>query len=942
MKSRFPKLTRIFLVLALMVGVVGSLVPVSQTKAITTFIAPVVAPTTAGKIADYTLTATTTVALAAADAFTFTFPAGTSFAGGNGVLPTGTTIDTPSNAVAAVTSATGAGSGGAAPTIVVVVPALDATAGVTIFNFPVAVGIRNTNTASTTYTISIAKTTGTADATATSAVFTIAGFTVALTPITVNSTAQVTITTAAGPLAGHALAEDIGQIIVTFPAGTTVPASIPASSVIVNATLATAVGAGAAPAPPVVVGRAVTITTPIAVATSGAIVVIFTTAAGILNPTSAAATYQVTVATASNTTPEAAWSSAVYTVTPTIALSPTTGGRSTAITVTGAGYRVSTGVDISYAGAVIASGTSDASGNISIAATVPSASALGAGAVVATDGAGTASAASTFTVTSSLTITPTSGLAGSTITLSGSNWPASTAVFVSVAGVTGTQAGLATSTSATAVTNANGTMQSVSGGQATNTLFLIPQASTPGVKTIAVTVGTQTVTGTFEVTSRVLTISPTSGPVGTTVSISASGLTTSGNALPSIAGVPWSSTTRTLTAATNTTADPAGLVHTVATGTFVVDGVRIGDHVYNSSDANSNCRITAVAATTLTCAVALAGGTLNTWVVGNVAVVVAGTTIDSAGNLNTTLNIAGANGQAIATTNTAGVQTISVTDSGGRIATGTFTITARSIVLAPATGVARSSVQVTGAGWPVNRAVTLTWTNPGVAAQAWGTTTADGSGNIAFIAANLAGAAAALQSATVTAAATTVAGVALTNVISTFTIPAAAITVTPAIGAVGSTVTIAGSGFQPQSPLNVITLGGVQVHPGATIVTDAIGSWTTTVTVPGIAAAISNVSTTVNVTGAPALTRLFEVTAAVASANTQLAGLGTNLVRVWGFSAATQRYQLYDPAAAAASDLPALVRGGGYWINVTAAQTVVIGSNSYALVAGWNLIGYLG
>ena len=73
-----------------------------------------------------------------------------------------------------------------------------------------------------------------------------------------------------------------------------------------------------------------------------------------------------------------------------------------------------------------------------------------------------------------------------------------------------------------------------------------------------------------------------------------------------------------------------------------------------------------------------------------------------------------------------------------------------------------------------------------------------------------------------------------------------------------------------------------------------------------------------------------------------LCPLGRNLMRVWGFNAATQRFQLYDPAAALLSDLTVLSIGQGYWINVTSAQTATLGTGSYSLSAGWNLIGWLG
>jgi len=73
-----------------------------------------------------------------------------------------------------------------------------------------------------------------------------------------------------------------------------------------------------------------------------------------------------------------------------------------------------------------------------------------------------------------------------------------------------------------------------------------------------------------------------------------------------------------------------------------------------------------------------------------------------------------------------------------------------------------------------------------------------------------------------------------------------------------------------------------------------------------------------------------------------LTGLGTNLVRIWGFDAATQGWRLYDPTAPALSDLTSLVRGHGYWVKITTAQTLIVSGHSYNLQAGWNLIGWLG
>lgn len=75
---------------------------------------------------------------------------------------------------------------------------------------------------------------------------------------------------------------------------------------------------------------------------------------------------------------------------------------------------------------------------------------------------------------------------------------------------------------------------------------------------------------------------------------------------------------------------------------------------------------------------------------------------------------------------------------------------------------------------------------------------------------------------------------------------------------------------------------------------------------------------------------------------TTLAPLGNNLVRVWGFTAATQSWHVYDPALAAISDLTELKRGQGYWIKVNTTTTPTLGTEVYTLVTGWNLIGWLG
>jgi len=139
-------------------------------------------------------------------------------------------------------------------------------------------------------------------------------------------------------------------------------------------------------------------------------------------------------------------------------------------------------------------------------------------------------------------------------------------------------------------------------------------------------------------------------------------------------------------------------------------------------------------------------------------------------------------------------------------------------------------------------------------------------------------------------------------------------------------------------------IGAANVTPPTGIMTDNDGKFSATITVPGMSTGGVTVSATVSGITSPETTNL-TVTTAATTVTSVLAPLGTNLVRVWGYNPTAQLFELYDPAAAGipgANDLEALTKGRGYWIRVTSDQTLVVGVNSYDLVAGWNLIGWLG
>jgi hypothetical protein len=165
-----------------------------------------------------------------------------------------------------------------------------------------------------------------------------------------------------------------------------------------------------------------------------------------------------------------------------------------------------------------------------------------------------------------------------------------------------------------------------------------------------------------------------------------------------------------------------------------------------------------------------------------------------------------------------------------------------------------------------------------------------------------------------------------------FTVPGAIITVDPAEGPVGTSVTVTGSGFYAYTAITV-KIGGYTFLSQP--LSDAMGAFTYTMTVPGLAPG----STAVQVSdGTNTASAFFVIKAAAATVQTILSGISSKVVRVWGYSGGT--WYMYDPADAAGSTLTTLTAGQGYWINVSEAVTLIYGGYSYALSAGWNLIGW--
>jgi len=542
----------------------------------------------------------------------------------------------------------------------------------------------------------------------------------------------------------------------------------------------------------------------------------------VLVPTAAAGAHALQVTDGVNTI------TSYFTVQPKLAISSPVsqkGAVGSSITVVGTGFSgAGVTADVKIGGKSLKSGVAvDATGSFTATGTVPALTS-GAANVTATDGAGNTNASpAVFTVIPTLAMTPASGLPGATVTMTGTGWLVSDIVSINFGG---SAAGNVTTTSTGAI----------------NATFTIPIAASAGVKTItAASIATPSITATttFTVVTRLLTITPQTGPAGTTVIITGSNMTPNG---------------------------------TIAVGALTIGGVA--------------------------------------W---NTAAIA----IDSTGSISpTTLRVPAMSGTLVL-----GSNTVIAMDSGYLIAANAFVETASTLTVNPTSAPKGTALTFQGTGWVAGSTGTVTINFAGTMV----TTVPDGSGNIA--------AGMTVPTAAVVGANTVTASDGYANsATTTFTVPGAALSVVPAMGAAGSTVTITGTGFAPYTAVT-IKIGTYQYLQQP--LTDVQGAFTGSITIPGLAPGAQSVSAADGVNNVIAF---FTISSAAASTSSQLSAISVQLVRVWGYSNGT--WSMYDPADAAGSNLASLTSGAGYWVNVNQACTLIYSGYSYALSTGWNLIGW--
>jgi len=753
-------------------------------------------------------------------------------------------------------------------------------------------------------------------------------------PVTVNQT-PMTAGDAAGfsiTLSGYTAVGAAGTITITFPPAVTMPTSIAYTNIAVNGTTLTAANGVT------VSGQSVVITADAIIGALAPASVTISQSAGIKNPalakTKASGVYNVTVSTSVPQTGTGAMG-----VIPSYVITPTAQARNQQVKVSGKGW--APGLSVVVGGALSSPNPATADTNGTFTDLVAYPTGIGTN-VSITDGAGQTEVGPaagvvwdalvlvtvpTLTLLPQISANPTEGSVGSSITITGFDF---SPVVGNIVSLTMAGASLIGGNIALISIDAN------NAGDDFTTKVTVPVTVGSGVKTIVASDGIKSASTTFTVTKPTIGLSPMAGQPNTSVTVQGSGFPAldvipANGTFPGpglyIAGVAWNTLTITADSAGNWTAT----VRVPNTAALGLNGVycRSNNGATASTAFSVSSRAVIVTPASgpigtqvvITCSNLTPGATVpvNGLKFDGVGKNTAAITIDSVGNMSPfTLAISQAD---------IGVRTVTVTD-GTVTASGTFTITQPTIAITPTTGYKGDTITVTGSGWATGLLGLVTVKFAG-APVVLATPDASGAFTAIFT-----------VPATALGTSLVAANDSLINTAQpkTFAIAPASITLSPTSGPVGSTVTITGKGFLPQSGLGALTIGTVPVLPATAVVTDILGAFTATFAVPGLATGAQTVTATVG--GAP-VTAFFTISAGGETAAYQLRTISAQLIRVWGLGATG--WQMYDPSDTVGSDLGSLVPGKGYFVQVNAPCTLVYNAYSYNLTVdndGWNLLGW--
>lgn len=543
-----------------------------------------------------------------------------------------------------------------------------------------------------------------------------------------------------------------------------------------------------------------------------------------------------------------------------VTVSPTSGvvaGSAVTLQVTGSGFPMGQAVSITFAtpsgtinlpAATVGLSTTNTNGGILIYTTsIPASTLTTAGAHTITLVAGTAAATATFTVQPTITLSVGALRAPGTVTVTGAGFSGSSALTVSLNGTTTTWFNTGTTVNTTTVTSdTSGNVPAASG-------VLISAATVPQTLNITVTDAsgfvaskTLTILAPPSITLGGVTTGGTAQGISGTGSVSIAGAGFTPGTGRSASAQMWqgANVVATLTVSTAITVGSSGTFSTSAGYTFTVPSVPSGTYTVNLTLASPTESAVAtfiiLGAPTITTSVASAtvGTNVTITVVGLTNVATAtlggslsnllatpGTTFGSQTPLTTGANAYNLTTWFIVPSIPAGPYTLLISDTGGiREASTTFTVKT-SVSLSPTFGILKGTiVYITGAGFATSGTAFNVTVNGVLMPSAAGTTGAGGTVSTSFTVP---------LTATYTSSNTVVIMDAAGNTgTATFAITPPAITLSPATGAVGTTVQIIGSQFTPYSAI-IIEVGNQIVNfVPSTATPNSAGAFIAYVTIP--------------------------------------------------------------------------------------------------------------
>ena len=154
----------------------------------------------------------------------------------------------------------------------------------------------------------------------------------------------------------------------------------------------------------------------------------------------------------------------------------------------------------------------------------------------------------------------------------------------------------------------------------------------------------------------------------------------------------------------------------------------------------------------------------------------------------------------------------------------------------------------------------------------------------------------------------------------THKVGAASISLQPAKGIPGNTVTLSGQGFRSFVPVTSVILGGMDLLPAPQPYTDHAGNVAFKLIVPGLAEGTRQLTVTAGGATASANFTIEDSLApeeSVAPIEKALARLGSRFVRCFHFNNGTKEWTFYDPRVKEHSTLDSLITGVPYLVLVT-------------------------